>query len=190
VADGSQRAPLCDLARQLQHAMVFPYPVYRRHVDSFALLDGDGGGLWSVLHPVEEATRAATAQRLAHWRLDPPPWSAVLAFEDSLAQAAHALLAEHMVTATPAPAAPLGLTAFPSPFNPVTTLAFDLPRAGRVRLDVHDLGGRLVARLVDGMRSAGPHHVRWQPDALASGVYVARLEAAGAVAHRRLVLVR
>ena len=38
---------------------------------------------------------------------------------------------------------------------------FELPRAGRTRLEVFDLRGRLVATLVDGELAAGPHQVTW-----------------------------
>jgi len=190
VADGQETAPLCDMANQLREHVVFHIPYYPRIVDSFALLDGAGGGLWSILLPAEIAALDATNERLTWWRLDPPAASTVLAFEDSLAGAAYDILALDVVTVAPAPVTLLQLAAYPNPFNPTTTLAFDLPRDGPVRLDVHDLAGRRVARLLDGIRAAGAHRIDWQPAGLASGVYVARLQAAGVVALRRLVLVR
>ncbi|MEZ4387856.1 MAG: T9SS type A sorting domain-containing protein [Candidatus Krumholzibacteriia bacterium] len=190
VADGPGTAPLCDLANAIREGVVFHRPYYPRFVDSFALDDGQGGGLWSVLRPAEATVLAAARTRLAGWRLAVPTVAAVLAFEDSLATAAHALLVLDVVTDMPAAPAGRPLTAYPNPFNPACTLAFDLAAAGRVQLTVHDLAGRRVARLLDEARPAGPQQVAWHPDRLASGVYVARLAAPGVVAHRRLVLVR
>jgi hypothetical protein len=61
-----------------------------------------------------------------------------------------------------------------------------IPEAGRVRLEVFDVGGRKVATLADGQQEAGAHEFLWRPDrsrtgspALPSGVYFARLEWVG-----------
>jgi hypothetical protein len=84
---------------------------------------------------------------------------------------------------------------FPNPFNPATTIPFESPRAGNVRLAIVDARGRLVRTLVTAVR-AGPNAVLWDGiDAggrpVGSGVYSYRLIAAGApVAARRMVLVR
>jgi hypothetical protein len=41
------------------------------------------------------------------------------------------------------------LSSHPNPFNPSTTIRFELPEAGPVRLSVIDVAGRLVRALVD-----------------------------------------
>jgi len=64
---------------------------------------------------------------------------------------------------------------YPNPFNPQTTLAFDLPVRSRVRLQVFDVLGREVARLVDGRRPAGRYEVSFDATGLPSGVYIYRL---------------
>jgi hypothetical protein len=89
----------------------------------------------------------------------------------------------------------LALRTAPNPFNPVTTMAFDLPRRGHVTLRVYDLGGRLVATLVNEVREAGRHEVTWRGlDARgrgqASATYVARLEAGGEERTVRLTLLK
>ncbi len=62
---------------------------------------------------------------------------------------------------------------FPNPFNPTTTLTYDLPESGYVRLSVYDVTGREVARLVDGRKEAGYHQATFSGEHLASGVYFA-----------------
>jgi len=64
----------------------------------------------------------------------------------------------------------------PNPFNPVTTIEFALPAESRVRLTAYDLTGKLVAVLSDTVLPAGFHSIRWNAAALASGVYLIRLE--------------
>jgi hypothetical protein len=68
---------------------------------------------------------------------------------------------------------------FPNPFNPVTTLGFRLVEPAVVNLTVYDLLGRGVARvLVSEDLDAGLHTVEFDGTALASGVYLARMDAA------------
>jgi hypothetical protein len=83
----------------------------------------------------------------------------------------------------------------PNPFNPRTTITYDLPEAGGVRLAVFDLAGRLVRMLVDEGRSQGTYEAVWDGrDAagreVGSGTYLARLEFGGKVEVVRMGLVR
>lgn len=61
---------------------------------------------------------------------------------------------------------------YPNPFNPSTSIRFQLPNSGDVRLDVHDMLGRRVATLVDGPLTAGSHEVRFDGSNLTSGLYL------------------
>jgi hypothetical protein len=97
----------------------------------------------------------------------------------------------------PGPAIPALSLAPPSP-NPSPRgfeLRYALPAEGRVRLTVHDVTGRSVAVLSDGAETAGPHVVHWDGGGhgaarMPSGVYVARLEFAGRIEQRKMVLTR
>ena len=98
--------------------------------------------------------------------------------------------------ATSAPPARVELTQNqPNPFNPTTTIAFGLPAASAVQLDVFDVRGRALRRLVDGDRGAGRHTAVWDGrdaggHAVPSGVYFYRLQAGDTVLARRMLLVR
>jgi hypothetical protein len=76
---------------------------------------------------------------------------------------------------------------YPNPFNPSTTIGYQTPEAGDVRLIVYDLLGREVARLVDGPQPAGFYPVTFNASHLSSGVYFYRLTAAGRSAQRSMV---
>jgi plastocyanin len=74
----------------------------------------------------------------------------------------------------------LRLTAAPNPFTASTLLAFQLERDEKVSLDIFDIEGRLVLKLLLADLPAGRHEVRWGGwDAVhhpvAEGVYLARL---------------
>jgi len=63
----------------------------------------------------------------------------------------------------------------PNPFSDQATIRFRLPEEGPVRLTVHDLAGREVAKLADGVRPAGINTVMLSGRNLPSGVYYYRL---------------
>ena len=85
--------------------------------------------------------------------------------------------------------------AYPNPFNPATTLSYDLPVAGEVRLEVFNLLGQHVTTLVDEYQNAGHHDVEWNTaesggDAVASGVYLYRLTAGDFSRSKKLILLK
>lgn len=80
----------------------------------------------------------------------------------------------------------------PNPFSPATTISLDLPSAGRTRVAVYDIQGRLVKRLLDGWMPAGRHGIAWDGTdnhgrRAAAGVYFSRVESSGLRAAERLV---
>jgi flagellar hook assembly protein FlgD len=83
----------------------------------------------------------------------------------------------------------------PNPFHGVTRLSYQVRQAGPVRLDVFDVAGRLVVSLVDRVENAGPHEVVWDGrdawgHSVGSGVYFARMAAAGAIRRQSLIMTR
>jgi photosystem II stability/assembly factor-like uncharacterized protein len=79
---------------------------------------------------------------------------------------------------------------FPNPFNPSTRIKFSLRHEGRVTLNVYDVSGRLVAKVLDRDMPAGDHEVGFMADGLASGVYFYRLNAGGDVLTKKMILLR
>lgn len=78
----------------------------------------------------------------------------------------------------------------PNPFNPSTEIRFSIEKAGNVKLTVYDIQGRQVSQVVDAYRHAGEYAVHYDASGLASGIYVYRLESAGKLKHRKMVLTR
>jgi hypothetical protein len=84
------------------------------------------------------------------------------------------------------------LAAVPNPFVGRTALRYSLPVAGRVRVTLHDVTGRVVRNVVDEFQASGSYSVTVRDDGLAAGVYLARLVAVtgrGTLTATRKVLV-
>ena len=85
--------------------------------------------------------------------------------------------------------------AAPNPFGERMVLRYGLPVSGHARLGVYDLRGRRVATVVDRVQPAGWHSAVWDGTGVAgrpvaSGMYFARLEAAGATQVQKIIVVR
>jgi hypothetical protein len=79
---------------------------------------------------------------------------------------------------------------YPNPFNSMTTIRFDLPATGNVRLEIYNLMGQKVATLIDGWMSAGNHSIRWDAAGFSSGIYFYKLTVGDTVITRRMTLLR
>jgi subtilisin family serine protease len=125
-------------------------------------------------------------------------WYRLAAVDQSDAASGFSLAVEAPTTTDTPPGIPQRFALHanePNPFNPSTTLRFDLHAGAPVRLDILDPAGRLVRRLVQRWYDPGFHRVAWDGRddagrAVASGVYLSRLTAAGDVATRKMILVR
>ncbi|NQU28409.1 MAG: T9SS type A sorting domain-containing protein, partial [Candidatus Marinimicrobia bacterium] len=84
---------------------------------------------------------------------------------------------------------------YPNPFNPETTIKYELPLDGSVRLTIHNILGQEVIRLVDGWQSAGYKTVTWNGlnstgIKVSGGMYFLRMETGSFNAVRKLILLK
>jgi len=84
---------------------------------------------------------------------------------------------------------------YPNPFNPSTTISFDLPKAEHVTLEVFNIQGQRVARVVNRDMTAGRYDVSWQATdeagrALPSGTYMSVLKAGNFTAKRKMMILK
>ena len=79
---------------------------------------------------------------------------------------------------------------YPNPFNPVTYIPYSLPEPGRVQLEVLNMLGQTVAKLVDGYKSAGWHTAVFDASELSSGFYIYRIKAKNFESTKKLSLVK
>ena len=79
---------------------------------------------------------------------------------------------------------------YPNPARDVTTVRFSLPAAAEAKLTVYDLAGRKVATAWNVTCPEGDNEMPVNVSGLAPGVYTYRLEAGGAAAARKMVVVK
>ena len=83
----------------------------------------------------------------------------------------------------------------PNPFNPLTTIHFELDRAGSAALRIFSVSGALVRTLVQRQLPPGRYRAQWdgrdeQGRSVGSGVYIYRLTAGGRGLARKMSLLR
>ena len=83
----------------------------------------------------------------------------------------------------------------PNPFRAALTIRYSLAAEGRVTLRVHDLTGRVVRTLADGVLRPGRHSLNWSGTddrgrELARGVYFCRFKAGDHREVKKLLLTR
>ena len=88
------------------------------------------------------------------------------------------------------PARPELYQSFPNPFNPTCTISFALPKDGFVSLTIVDISGREITRLISRHMQAGYHSQQLNANGETSGIYFSRLESAGLVQTKKLVLIK
>ncbi len=79
---------------------------------------------------------------------------------------------------------------YPNPFNPVTSIQYDLPVAGEVRLDVYNILGEQVATLVQGHHEVGRYTIQWEASNIASGMYFYRISSPKYTSTKKMVLMK
>ena len=84
---------------------------------------------------------------------------------------------------------------YPNPFNPVTTIRFELPRSLHIELSIFDSGGKRIKTLFNCFKGAGSHSIQWDGTnesgvAVASGLYIYKLQSANFVLSKKMLLLR
>ncbi len=84
---------------------------------------------------------------------------------------------------------------YPNPFNPTTTISYDLPKSGNVKLEIFNILGQNIRMLVDNLQDAGSYQIFW--DGLddtgartASGIYFYKLSTEGYTDSRKMLLIK
>jgi len=84
---------------------------------------------------------------------------------------------------------------YPNPFNPVTTIKYEVEKAGRVELTIYNLLGQKIRTLVNKQQPAGQYQVKWNGHndrgrPLPSGVYLYRLRTEGFDQTQKMILLK
>jgi len=103
------------------------------------------------------------------------------------------LVSDQQTGTPPIPVIPGINTIYPNPFNPTTRIVFGLSRKGLAELEVYNLRGQLVKRLLSESKDKGTYQIIWdgtnsQGMKVGSGVYIARLKGSDGTWIKRMVL--
>lgn len=79
---------------------------------------------------------------------------------------------------------------YPNPFNPSTILEYSLPQKSFVELNIYDILGRQVEKLVNAEKLAGNYKIEFNAGNLASGIYFYRIKAENYSKTMKMVLIR
>jgi len=80
---------------------------------------------------------------------------------------------------------------YPNPFNPKTTIEYDLPQKGKVKLEIFDISGQKIDTLVDQEQTAGRYSLNWSARDQASSIYFYRLSFENRIiATRKMIVLR
>ena len=79
---------------------------------------------------------------------------------------------------------------YPNPFNPSTTITYNIPQSGNVKLTVYDVLGNEITTLVNEFKIAGTHQRDFNAGWLASGLYFYKIEVNGYSEIKKMMLVK
>lgn len=97
-----------------------------------------------------------------------------------------------------APIVPIEFTLsgnYPNPFNPSTTISYSLPQVSNVSLNIYNVKGQLVTRLVSESQPEGYYDVVWNGKNYAgkqvsSGIYYYRITACGKTINKKMLMLK
>jgi hypothetical protein len=152
--------------------------------DTGAPISGVGSAV-----PIDEAVSSLAAGTAHHWRLRAAssspffprtPWISIQGNGPNEMKLRTAPAESNAGDVADAPASLRIESTHPNPTRRGSVLAYSIPRAGHVHVEIFDASGRRVAALVDRVEDPGRHAVTWNGRDCAgarvpSGVYLARL---------------
>lgn len=83
----------------------------------------------------------------------------------------------------------------PNPFNPATAIAYDVPAASHVKIEIVNILGRKVATLVDELQMPGRYEAMWNGIdengvKVSSGIYLYSMQAGNFIQTRKMILMK
>ena len=79
---------------------------------------------------------------------------------------------------------------YPNPFNPVTTIQYSIPQRSNVILKVYDVLGKEITTLVNEEKDRGVYSINFDASALASGIYLYRLQSGSFVETKKMIVIK
>jgi hypothetical protein len=79
---------------------------------------------------------------------------------------------------------------YPNPFNPSTTIKYELPKSGLVKLQIYSVPGQVVKTLINEEQDAGFYSVDFTASNLSSGIYFYKLSVNNKNVIKKMILLK
>lgn len=84
---------------------------------------------------------------------------------------------------------------YPNPFNPLTNIEYSIAEVSNVSIKIYDISGKLVKELMNEVKNAGFHTIRWDSKnnlgkKVSSGLYLYKLQTDNFEQVRKMILMR
>ena len=78
----------------------------------------------------------------------------------------------------------------PNPVSSSALISFSISRPGKASMKLYDLNGKLVSTIAEGSMNEGIHQFRWRTNNVPSGIYFLKVQTAGSIQTKRLIVVK
>jgi len=84
---------------------------------------------------------------------------------------------------------------YPNPFNPSTTIEYEIPKAGYVKIQIYNSIGQLINTIEDDYKNPGKYSIQWNGknsagENLSSGIYFYRMSSNGLTLVKKMLLLK
>ncbi len=79
---------------------------------------------------------------------------------------------------------------YPNPFNPETSIKYNLPSEGKVKVVIFDILGNMIQELVNKVQASGLHQVNWKAIAVPSGIYFANVQFENSLQTIKMIVIK
>ncbi len=79
---------------------------------------------------------------------------------------------------------------YPNPFNNITSISYQLSEDSFVELNVYNISGQIIRRLIQKFQQAGLYQIKFEADALPSGLYFYQIRADHQSNAKRMLLLK
>jgi uncharacterized protein (TIGR02145 family) len=82
------------------------------------------------------------------------------------------------------------LNPYPNPFNPITVIGYQLPVNSAISINIYNVHGQLVEKLVDEQIDTGHHEVVWNVKNNPNGLYIVKMSAGNYISTQKIMLLK
>ncbi len=160
-ADGENIAPLSDVSHQIR-SQLFDFPGGDEYINSFKLLNGKGGGLWTCTFPFEDSVLSSTFQFMDSLQaLDVLPVDFMKKKEGKLAALVLAKLKHcrlSLLSGIGENQAPQAISVYPNPLKTGTLhIYYSISKSEYVKIDLYSVDGQKVKQIVNKAQKRGSY---------------------------------